>query len=200
MIRIFLILLITLLPGLSQGQYRWKLERNEDGIKIYSADVPNSVFKAVKVECTLTGTYTKLFSILSNVPHFNKWVYRTKTSRLLKKNSPYDFVYYTETELPWPMSNRDAVVHMRFNTDSLPKFLIITGTGETGWVAPKSGLERVNHYKAKWRVTMPTAQTIHIDYEYELDPSGNVPGWLTNMTNDKGPFETFSNLAKKLKE
>jgi hypothetical protein len=118
----------------------------------------------------------------------------------VKKNSPYDFIYYTETELPWPMSNREAVVHMRFNIDSLPKFLIITGTGEPGWVAPRSGLERVSHYKAKWRVTMPTAQTIRINYEFELDPSGNVPAWVANMTSDKGPFETFSNLAKKLKE
>ena len=200
MIRIFLIVLISLMPGKSPGQYRWKLERNQDGIKIYSSDVPNSVFKAVKVECTLTGNYTKLISILTNVSQFNKWVYHSKSCKVLQKNSPYDFVYYTETELPWPMSNRDAVVHMRFNTDSLPKYLTITGTGESGWVAPKPGLERVSHYKAKWRVTMPSAQTIRINYEFEVDPGGSIPAWVANMSSDKGPFETFNHLAKKLKE
>ncbi len=200
MIRIFLIVLIGLLPGISSGQYKWTLERNQDGIKVYSADVPNSVYKAVRVECTLPGNYTKLISILGDVSQFNKWVYHSKNCKLLQKKSQFDFVYYTETQLPWPMSNRDAVIHIRFNTDSLPKFLTITGTVESGWVAPKSGLERVSHYKAKWKVWMPTAQTLRIHYEVEIDPGGSVPAWIANMSIDKGPFETFSNLAKKLKE
>jgi hypothetical protein len=47
---------------------------------------------------------------------------------------------------------------------------------------------------------MPAPQTIHINYEVEVDPGGSIPGWIANMFVDKGPFETFSNLAKKLKE
>jgi len=200
MMRLFLIVLVGLLPGISSGQYKWSLERNQNGIRVYSADVPNSAYKAVKVECTLTGNYTKLISILTNVSQFSNWVYHSKNCKLLQKKSQLDFVYYTETQLPWPMSNRDAVIHMRFNTDSLPKFMTITGSGESGWVAPKSGFERVSHYKAKWKVSMPTTQTLRIHYEVEVDPGGSVPAWIANMSIDKGPFETFSNLAKKLKE
>lgn len=85
MLRIFLIVLISLLTNGSFGQYNWKQEKNKNGIKVYSSDVQNSVFKAIKVECTLTGNYTKLISILTNVSQFSNWIYHAKTIKLLQK-------------------------------------------------------------------------------------------------------------------
>jgi hypothetical protein len=46
---------------------------------------------------------------------------------------------------------------------------------------------------------MPQAGTIYIIYEVEVDPGGSIPGWIANMFVAKGPFETFGNLGKKLK-
>jgi hypothetical protein len=200
MVKMIFVLIIMLLPGISLGQRNWKQERNEGGIKVYSSDVPNSFFKAIKVEAGFTGTYAKLIAVLSDVSQFSQWIYHSKTSRILQKISPNDFMYYTETVLPWPMSNRDAVIHLQFNTDSLPKFMTITGTGEPKKIPKTPGLVRVSYYSARWKVTMPAAQTLRINYELELDPGGSIPGWMANMFAGKGPFETFSNLAKKLKE
>lgn len=199
MIKTIFIIIIGLLPGVSNAQRSWKLEKNQDGIKVYSSDVPNAVFKAIKVECTLTGSYTKLIAILSDVSQFSTWIYHSKTTRMLQKNSALDFIYHTETSLPWPLSDRDAVIHIQVNTDSLPKFITINGTGEPGRIAKMHDLVRVTHYAAKWKVSILTAQTIHINYELELDPGGSIPGWISNMFAAKGPFETFSHLAEKLK-
>ena len=38
------------------------------------------------------------------------------------------------------------------------------------------------------------------NYILELDPGGSLPGWVANMFAEKGPFGTFSNLAKQLME
>lgn len=200
MVKIIFSLLIILLPGLCNGQRNWKLEKNENGIKVYSSDVPNAAYKAVKVETVLTGTYSKLIAILSDVPQFSKWIYHSKANSLVQINSPHDFIYHTETLLPWPMSNRDVVIHMQLNTDSLPKFMTITGTSMPKRIAKKSGLVRVTKYNAWWKVSMPTPKTLSIYYEVELDPAGSIPAWMANSFVSKGPFETFSNLAKKLKE
>jgi hypothetical protein len=180
------------------SQYKWKLSKDKDGIKVYTADVPNSSFKAIQVDCSMPGTYAKLVSVLTNVPSFSDWVYNTKMSKLLKKNTTYDFLYYTETHLPWPLSNRDAIIHFHIQTDSLPRFLYITGTGESGIVPDFYSKVRVKHYQASWKVTMPDANTLHINYIMELDPGGSIPAWLSNMFVDKGPYGTFSNLAKLL--
>ena len=198
MLRIFFFLLFSALSGKSFAQYNWKQEKDKDGIKVYVSELKDSKFKAVKVECTLTGSYAKLVAILIDVTHNSDWVYNSKTNTILKQNNPLDFIYYTETHLPWPMSNRDAIIHLRIRTDSLPKFLYISGSGEPKYIAEKSGKVRVPSYAANWRVTMPTPQTIQISYMVEVDPGGSIPAWIANMFVDKGPYESFKKLAEKL--
>ncbi|MFZ1784901.1 MAG: START domain-containing protein [Ferruginibacter sp.] len=200
MLRFFHILLGLLLTGNCFSQYNWKLEKNEQGIRVYAADVPHSDFKAIKVEATFTGDYTKLINILWDVSNFSNWIYHSKKSKLLQKRSANEYIYHTETLLPWPISNREAVIRVQFNTDSLPALLTITGTGLQGLLGKTDGLVRVNQYKASWRVTMPAPKTLQIRYEITLDPGGSIPGWIANMFVTRGPFETFVNLAKKLKE
>lgn len=180
------------------GQYQWKLQRQSDGIKIYVSDVLGSGYKAVKAECTFPGTYAELIAILTNVPGHTQWIYNAKTNYLLKQNNPLDLIYYTETHLPWPASNRDAVIHLRIRTDSLPRFLNITGTGLPKYIPEKSGKVRVPHYKASWRVSMPSPGKLHIVYVLEVDPGGSLPAWISNMFVEKGPFETFKKLGGML--
>lgn len=199
-IRIGYISLLLLLAGNGFCQYNWKLKKDERGIKVYAADVPNSGFKAIRVECMLAGNYNKLVQILSDVPQMQHWIYHCKTSRLLQKTSPTNYTYFTETVLPWPMSNREAVINMQINTDSLPAFLTISGTAVPGYVARSSGLVRISDYHSSWRVSMPGPQTLSIQYEITLDPGGSLPAWIANMFVTKGPYETFVNLGQKLKE
>jgi hypothetical protein len=47
------------------GQYNWKLSKNNDGIAVYQSPVANSLYKSIKVECTLEGNYDKLISIIT---------------------------------------------------------------------------------------------------------------------------------------
>jgi hypothetical protein len=199
MLRFFLILLFCILLNPCPAQYNWKLEKEKNGINVYLSDVPWSDYKVVKVECTLTGTYTKLVALLTNVSQFNKWIYNTRDSWILKQNTPLDFIYYSVTHMPWPLSDRDAIIHMQIKTDSLPRLLIISGTGEPDLLPRFISRVRVTNYKASWRVTMPTSQTIKISYILELDPGGSIPASIANSFADKGPFGTFSNLAEKLR-
>lgn len=182
------------------AQYTWKLEKSKDGINVYTSEVSGSSFKAVKVECTLTGTFAKLISILTNVSGFKKWIYNNKRSEVLKKFSPNDFIYYSETSMPFPFSNRDVIIRMQIKTDSLPKFLTINGSHQKDILPEIPGRERIPHYKANWKVTMPTSNTLQILYILEVDPGGSLPAWLANSFADKGPFGTFSNLAEELKK
>jgi hypothetical protein len=200
MLRLLLFLLCSLLLNNCPAQYNWKLEKQKNGISVYLSDVSGSDFKAVKVECTLTGTYAKLIALLTNVSQFKDWIYNTKTSNLLKQNTPLDFIYYSETSLPWPLSNRDVIIHTQIKTDSLPRFLTITGKDEPDLLPHIITRVRVPHYKANWKVTMPTATTLQIVYFLEIDPGGSIPAWIANSFADKGPFGTFSNMAEQLKK
>lgn len=183
-----------------QAQNNWKLTKSKNGINVYTSPVPNSSFKMVKVECTLTGSFTKLIGLLQDVSGFEHWIYNNKQSKLIKKFSANDFVYYSETSMPIPFANRDVVIRLQIKTDSLPRFLTIQGSSQDNYLPEIPGRERITHYKASWKVTMPSPNSIQIYYLMEVDPGGSLPAWLANSFADKGPFHTFSNLAEKLKE
>jgi len=181
------------------GQYNWELSKEKDGIKVYQSEVQHSSYKAIKVECTLEGNYDKLIAVLNNVSGQKDWVYHNKTAYIVKQVNPYEFYYYTEASLPWPMSNRDAVVHLKMNKDSLNRFLKITSVSVPDYISEKSGKVRVTTSTISWNVTMPTTNTIKIIYVFEAEPGGSIPAWVANMFIEKGPYETFKKLGEILK-
>ena len=181
------------------GQYNWKLSKDKDGIKVYQSELQHSSYKAIKVECILEGSYDKLIAVLKNVNAQKDWVYHNKTAYMVKQVNPYEFYYYTEASLPWPMSNRDAVVHLKMDRDSLNRFLKIISVSVPDYLSEKSGIVRVTKSTISWNVTMPTANTINITYIFEAEPGGSIPAWVANAFVDKGPYETFKKLGEILK-
>lgn len=189
---------LSIPPAFSQNN--WKLTRSSEGISVYQSPVKGSAYKSIKVECTLEGNYDKLLSVITNVNHYKDWVYNNKTTKLLKTASPFEFYYYSETSLPWPMSNRDAVMHTTITRDSRDGFLKISSVNHAGLVAEKSGKVRVPYSNINWYVTMPSARSVHIVYTFEAEPGGSMPAWIVNSFADKGPFESFKKLGQLLKQ
>ena len=181
------------------AQYKRKLSKDKDGIRVYESDTKNSDFKSIKVECTLPGDYDKFMFVLNDVPHYKDWVYRTKNSYIIRRISPDEFYYYTETSLPWPLSNRDAVFHSKTDRDSSGRYLNIKTTTEPSLIAEKSGKVRVPYSSISWYLTRPSAKMIHVIYVLEINPGGYLPAWLVNMFADKGPYESFRRLSEVLK-
>ena len=198
-IKLAVLVLFSTFTSAAIGQYNWKLSKDEDGIKVYQSEVKHSKFKSIKVECTLDGTYDKLMSILNDVTNQKNWVYNNKNSSILQRISPNDFYYYSETHLPWPMTNRDAIIHLKMNKDSLNRFLKISAVSIPGYAPEKSGMVRVPRSDISWYVTMPSAKTISIVYIFDAEPGGSLPAWVVNMFTDKGPYESFKKLSELLK-
>jgi len=152
------------------------------------------------VECTLQGDYDKFIAVMNDVPRYKEWVYHTKNSHVIKRISPVEFYYYTETSLPWPLSNRDAVFHSKTDRDSADRYLNIKTVTEPFLVTEKSGKVRVPYSFINWYVTRASAKTIHVTYILEINPGGSLPAWLVNMFADRGPYESFKRLGEVLKK
>jgi hypothetical protein len=199
-IKIFLLLFFCASITIAFSQTNWKLTKNKDGIQVYQRDSKNSDFKNIRVECTLQGNFDKLIAVINNVSNYKNWVYNNKEASLLKRISAYEFYYYTEAYLPWPLDNRDAVMHTRITRDSLNRFLKINSVAVPNYIARKSGKVRISSSDINWYVTRVSSNSIHIVYTFETDPGGNVPAWLVNSFADKGPFESFKKLGELLKK
>ena len=178
---------------------QWELKKEKDGIKVYTSKDNTSKFKDIKVEASFPGTISKLAEILINVGKTKGWVYGTKESYVIKKISDNEILYYSETALPWPVSNRDIPIKMQLKEDTKNNTLKVYASGIPNALPEKKGIVRIPYFNAFWDVKLDAKNKLNITYILRMDPGGSVPASVTNMFVSKGPFETFNNLSEMLK-
>ena len=198
-IRIFFSILLVAMLNTTYSQVQWQLSKEQNGIKIFTGKEASSKFKEIKVEATFQGTIQKLVNILMNVEKTKDWVYGTKDSYIIKKISPNEILYYSETELPWPVSNRDVPIKMVLNPDPKNNSLKVFAAGVPNAIPARKGIVRVPYFNAAWDVKSDGKNKLNITYILKMDPGGSVPAGVTNIFISKGPYETFNNLSELLK-
>ncbi len=185
-------------PGFaSSAQPDWHLKKDEEGIKVFTADTDNSDFKCIKVECTVKATQSQLVALLTDIARQPDWVYGSKSAEVLKTINANEFIFHSEVDVPWPCADRDYIAHITINQPS-PQLLTIDSYSEPDMLPLKDGVVRVKKSAAHWDVTKEDNDLLKIVYTVSFDPAGSVPAWLTNMFVTKGPLVTFQKLKDKV--
>jgi len=174
----------------------WHLEKEGNGIQVFTT-AGSSGIKRIKVSAVLNGTLNQVSAIFRDIARQKDWVYSTRRAYLIQKTDDEHLLYYNQTALPWPVSDRDIAIRMKLNEDITHHTLTITQTGEPTAVAVQKGLVRVPHLSGLWQFRESGGQ-LHADYYLDIDPGGSRPAWVVNMFAAKGPYETFVNLQKLL--
>jgi hypothetical protein len=196
-ISVFLFIELLCLPLRSSAQYKWNLERDKEGIKVYSSFYPESRIKALKVVCIVESTLSRLAGVLLDVNNQDEWFYHTK-STILKEISPTELYYYSELRFPFPMSNRDFIEHVSLSQNTVTKVLTMTVQNIPNFIPPKKGIIRVLHSQCSWTITPLTKKSLQIEFTLFADPAGSIPVWLVNSMIAYGPYETFKKLRTQL--
>ncbi len=199
MIHVRLICILLLLHLTSDAQPIWKLVKEKNGIKVFFSDGEHTSFKKIRVQTNLDGSFAKLTNILMDADSHHHWVYKTKQSKLLKKFSANEMIYYSETSMPWPVSNRDAVVRLTINPDTTKGTMAIRAVSEPAYLQKKQGLIRIPYSVATWQIIKKGKQ-LNVDYTFDVDPGGSLPAWLVNLMADKGPYESFLGLSRIMRD
>lgn len=182
------------------AQVDWTLKSTKNGLNIYTKTVSASGLKGIRVKCSLPAKLSQVVALILDVDAGDEWVYGTKSSFLLKKVSPAELYYYSEVDIPWPISNRDFIAHLKVSQDPLTKVVTINGPTNASYLPVKPHIVRVNHSNGKW-VLMPTRNNVVlIDYTLEVDPGGAIPVWLVNLFATSGPTETFKKMKEQVKK
>ncbi|MCE7064621.1 START domain-containing protein [Dyadobacter sp. CY326] len=190
--------LFLLLISNAFAQRDWKLVTESDGIKVFSQSVPDSRINALRVECEVKATAGQLVTMLLDVKAAEKWVFHTKSCDLLKKISPSELYYYSEVSMPWPLSNRDFVAHIRVTQDKVTKVVTVNAPAVPGFVPPKTGIVRISHSKGLWIIKPLSKDKISIVYTLQVDPGGDIPAWVVNTFSAQGPLQSFRKMKQEL--
>jgi hypothetical protein len=190
-------LFLTYFSGIAQNG--WNLKKDKEGIKIFSRASEHSKINELKADFSMEATLSELAAVMMDVNNHLQWSYATKSDKILKKISDSELYFYTEMNSPWPVSNRDLIVHLVIRQDPVSKIMTIEETNIPNYMPEKKSIVRVPFSKAVWTVTPVNKKTININYHVDVDPGGMVPAWLVNMFAAKCPFESFKNLRTEVK-
>lgn len=180
--------------GAAQGPAEeWELRRDRDGIKVYTRAVLGSEYKEVRSEMTVPYPVNELVGLVMDTDACPDWAALCKDSHVAESVSPQEAFIYTYNDLPWPVTDRDAVGHVKWriaNDGTVTMQVQIV----SGKVPTKRRVIRLSQGTTSWAFT-PTADgnTQIISYAH-LDPGGSVPPWLTNMLLVDSPFDTMENM------
>ena len=135
--------------------------------------------------------------MLLDIPASDEWIYATKFGRVQKTISPQELIYHSEIDVPWPANNRDFIVRVKLEQDSITKKLTVDGENLPHYLKEQEHVVRIMHTESNWTVT-PRDKYLDIVFTLHVHPGGSIPAWLTNLFATRGPLETFRNLRSQV--
>jgi len=195
---ILLIVIGILSANVALCQETCELRKDENSIKVFSCINANSKFNSIKASFEIEATAPQLAAMVMDIAGYTKWQYKTSKASILKTISPLELIYYVEIISPWPASNRDIVVHLKIEQDSLTKKMVFHCRGIPDYIPENKGIIRVPMSRSTWRIEPTAFNRLKVEYSMDMDPSGLVPVWLINKVSADGPYESFFALKNSI--
>lgn len=177
---------------------KWELEKDEEGIQIYTRIVAGSPVKEYKAITTLQSSTVALSQILRNQDELKGWFDLCYESKRLKKVSDNEYFFYLSNDAPWPVQDRDLVAHAIFEIKK-DETQWITFTAVPDYLPEREERVRIPKMKAHWEFKKLPSGSIQVIQQAHVDLGGSIPAWIINAVIVDSPFKTMQNLKKKVK-
>lgn len=199
-LRIFLSALFALTVFFSEAQNaeNWKLKSDKNGVKVYYRSTGD--VHEIKLLYRMKARMSNLMHLLNDVDTYPTWGYKITESHLVRLVSDNEMFYYTLIDFPWPLSDRDMVMHTKMTQNPETRVIISQSKAVKGMVPLKKGVVRITDARTNWRITPAGAGFVDIEYQLYSHPGGNLPDWAVNMALDYGPKESLKNIENMLKD
>ena len=180
----------------------WELQKQQDGIKIYTRDVAGSKYKEFKGEVILKTSLSNLLSLLENVKICHEWQY--KCQQKIKLNDQYAFRI---NDLPWPVSDRYVITHSlsQYDEKTQTHYVQITNIKKNQLPEnivnklPDTGsMVEMDKYQGGWKLIEQKEGEIKIIIQIHGEPGGSIPSAIVNAGVVNGPFETLMNMKERM--
>lgn len=175
----------------------WKEAKNKDGIVVHTRTLNGSKFKQFKAKTTLTTSLHTLVALALDTKNVEKWYHQANNPVILDKKAQEGH-YRLDFDLPWPVDDRDVVVHWAVSQDPTTKVVRIEMEDVPGYAPEQKGLVRMPEMESIWQFTPLENGKVEVFHQAHVEPGGSVPAWLANSTVTDGPYNSISGMKSQL--
>ncbi len=182
----------------AQSNEGWIFKNEKDGVKVYYRKT--SEVHEIKLITSIKSSLSGIIHLFNEVDDYSKWGYKLSEARLLKRVNNKEFYYYTKLDFPWPLNDRDLILHTQLEQDTSTRRVTSTSHSKPEYLPENEGVVRIKSTTTKWTLIPGAGGWVYVEYYINSNPGGNIPDWIVNMAIDMGPRETIKNMRKILQE
>lgn len=179
--------------GSETAKRDWELRKNENNIKVYTREVVGSQYLEFKSEAYFSCSVSTFVAILQDASSSTEWSYGCGECKVLKQPSETDQYQYAIGDAPWPVTDRDMVIHQVFTKMKDNSVKVVLSSAHD-MVAPRPEYLRVKKFSGFWYIQPIDAQRIKVTYQLHAEPSGSIPAWLANSLVIDNPYNSLLKL------
>jgi hypothetical protein len=179
------------------NSFSWELEKNKNGIKIYTRSTDQSRIKEFKAITTVNAKRIRVAEIIARITDYVNWYPDCSDAKILEEISSTERKVYYRIDLPWPTADRDIIMNLKVKVNNEKKETLLLFTQSSGGKKKVDGVVRMTFAKGYWKLVTEGSQT-KVHYQFIADPGGSLPDWIINMFLVDGPYDTLVALKKKL--
>jgi hypothetical protein len=182
------------------SQNNWQKQKEDEGIIIYTQEIPNSNFKAFKGEGEIDASLTNIVAVFLDMKSFIDWSPGAIEAKTLQKVAPNERINYIVTDAPWPVTDRDGVYQFSITQNPTDQSVLVQVTAKEGHYPIQKKRIRITQSTGYWKLIPISKNKTKVIYENHADPAGSLPAWLVNSSTVSLPFNTIKNLRKQAKK
>lgn len=177
----------------------WQLVKNTDGIKVFSRENSRTKLNEVFVTTETKASVSSLVSVVEDASNHKNWIYLCKIGKVIRHVSPYEWIYYSEANAPWPFENRDVVTKVKLMQDAATKTVFIQSNTFDDTIPEKNNYIRIPYARTQWAFTPEKNGFTKIALRMTINLGGYIPKWLMRLTAATGPYHTVKNLLVQVR-
>lgn len=178
----------------------WDLKKDRDGIQIYTRKVEGSPFKQVRGVMRINARLSSLVALIRDAKACPDWADRCGESWVHEKISDTEEYVYTLNNLPWPVSDRDVLAHVRWSQSPDNLAVTMLSSATEGLLEKNKGIVRLTEANAQWIFTPLPSGEVEVVTLAHINPAGPLPAWVTNLLLVDAPFNTLTKLRETVKD
>lgn len=181
----------------------WKIQRKKSGIVVSQREEKGRDLPSFKGTGVVKANMYEILAILRDGKRRREWMSKSGVTRVLNRKSIFEAVSYQQTLAPWPVSDREVVMHTKVFLDSKKNRLIAT-FNHVKWNKKMKGVNRddfvlMPYLKGYWLLQSIDENKTEVTYMVNTDPGGILPNWLIKKITSDLPLYTLQGLRKQAK-
>lgn len=198
--------LLFVLSALAHAD-NWRLDKDEEAIKVYTQAVQGSAIREIKAEMVISASLDSLMAVFDDIPQFPRWSHQCTKATLLKVVTAKERYHYQNINMPFPVVDRDLVIHSQIVQKGGNVFVHLRAvpnyckqfSSKACDVVNESKNIMINHLKGEYQLTPLADNKIKVVWVQHTEPAGKLPNWLVNSLLIDVPFNTFKKLREQVK-